>query len=352
MKRKIIVLLCFVLLSSFGTGCRSGSGLQKYQATFLTLFDSVTIITGYAPDKETFSQTAQNIHDRLEVYHRLYDIYNDYEGVNNIKTVNDNAGVKPVEVDGKILDLLSFAVEMYGKTDGMMNVAMGSVLKLWHDARTFGVDNPEEAYLPDEAALREAALHTDIHDVIIDRDKGTVYLADPEMRLDVGAVAKGYAVEAVCSELAAEGLEHYVVSAGGNIRAIGAKDDGAGWKIGVENPFGEDAGGKYLADLSVADMAVVTSGSYQRYYTVNGVRYHHIISPVTLYPQNLYVSVTILSPDSALADALSTALFDMEQKDGLALIESLDGTEAMWVGADGSITYSGGFKQYITDSKG
>jgi len=114
----------------------------------------------------------------------------------------------------------------------------------------------------------------------------------------------------------------------------------------------QDAEGNYLADLSIQNMAVVTSGSYQRYYTVDGVRYHHIISPVTLYPENLYVSVTILSPDSALADALSTALFNMKREDGLALIDSLDGTEAMWVYPDGGVTYSSGFEQYITDNKG
>ncbi|MPM56972.1 FAD:protein FMN transferase [bioreactor metagenome] len=352
MRKKISVLLCLALVLLSASGCKAQPELKKYQATFLTLFDSVTLVSGYEPDKETFTQSAQLIHDKLEVYHRLYDIYGSYEGINNLKTVNDNAGISPVAVDQRIIDLLTFAMEMYEKSGGTVNIAMGSVLKLWHDARTYGVENPEEAYLPDAAALAEAARHTDIHSMIIDSAAGMVYLADPDMRLDVGAIAKGYAVEAVSRELAAEGFDHYAVSAGGNIRTIGPRADGSGWLVGVDNPEEKNESDKYLLMLSVADMAVVTSGSDQRYYTVDGVRYHHIIAPDTLYPKNLYRSVTVVSPDSALADALSTALFNMDRQAGQSLLESLEGTEAMWVDSAGGITYSTGFEQYISDRKG
>lgn len=338
--------MVFFLAAGILSDSGKNAGLTRYQATFLNLFDTVTVISGYEKDNDTFSEKVTEIHDALLVYHQLYDIYNDYDGINNIKTINDNAGIRPVKVDDAILDLLELSREMHGRTEGMMNVAMGSVLSLWHDARVRSTDDPENAYLPSQEDLLSAAEHMDINKMVIDRENGTVYLEDPEMRLDVGAIGKGYAVEAVCKSMAENGLDHYVVSVGGNIRAIGAQDAGMNWKVAVENPNNR---GSALLYLGISDMAVVTSGSFQRYFTVDGVRYHHIIDPVSLYPKNTYAAVTILTKDSAVADALSTALFNLPQTDGLALIESMPETEALWVYPDGTQKYSSGFLGYVTE---
>ena len=119
----------------------------------------------------------------------------------------------------------------------------------------------------------------------------------------------------------------------------------------MENPYEKETDTDYVETVYLSNMAVVTSGSYQRYYTVNGVRYHHIISPVTLYPENRYISVTVLSPDSGLADALSTALFNLSQAEGLHLLEAFPGTEAMWAYANGEVQHSEGFENYVDNSK-
>ena len=351
MKQKIIIIfLCFALLITF-CSCERLPEQKKYQASFLSLFDTVTVISGYAPDRETFSESVEQIQDKLSTYHQLYDIYNDYEGINNIKTINDQAGIAPVKVDQKIIDLIVFSKKMCNETDGMMNIALGSVLSLWHEARTYGIDNPEDAFLPDQSTLENAAYHTDINKVIVDTENSTVFLEDPQMRLDVGSVGKGYAVEQVALELEKEGFDHYVLSVGGNIRTIGTKENGEHWKIAVENPYEKETDTDYVETVYLSNMAVVTSGSYQRYYTVNGVRYHHIISPVTLYPENRYISVTVLSPDSGLADALSTALFNLSQDEGLHLLEAFPGTEAMWAYANGEVQHSEGFENYVENSK-
>lgn len=348
MKRAISAILVFCLAAGILSACGKKTEMTRYQATFLNLFDTVTVIGGYETDNDTFSEKVAEIHDALWAYHQLYDIYNDYDGLNNIKTINDNAGIKPVEVDDRILDLLELAREIYDRTGGLMNVAMGSVLSLWHEAREESTDDPESAHLPSSEGLASAAAHMDITKMVIDRENGTVYLEDPEMRLDVGAIGKGYAVEAVCRSMAEDGLDHYVVSVGGNIRAIGAQYKGVDWKIAVEDP--NDRGSVQLY-LGISDMAVVTSGIYQRYFTVDGVRYHHIIDPVSLYPRNDYAAVTILAMDSAFADALSTALFNMSQADGLALIESMQDTEAMWVYPDGTRKFSDGFLGFVTEDQ-
>ena len=240
-KRAAALLLAALLLAL--TGCtasdpatESGGGqLQRYQSSFIDLFDTVTLVVGYASTEEEFSAEMTGFHDLLEEYHQLYDIYNDYEGVNNIKTINDNAGGDPVEVDRRIIDLLLFAKEMYERTDGQTNVMLGSVLALWHDAREYGINNPEDSCLPDADALAEANAHTSMDSLVIDDENNTVQITDPLARLDVGAVAKGYAVQRVCDGMPS-GL---LVSVGGNVCATGARPtDGSDWVVGVQDPDG------------------------------------------------------------------------------------------------------------------
>lgn len=320
---------------------------KRYEAEFLELFDTVTKIVGYSSGKEEFSAYAQQIYDSLKEYHELYDIYNDYEGINNIKTVNDNAGVKAVKVDRRIIDLLKFSKEAYELTDGSVNVAFGAVLAVWHDYRTEGIDDPESAELPPVALLKEKAAHTDINSMIIDEAESTVYLKDPEMRLDVGAIAKGYATERVSGEAYENGFTQGMISVGGNVRTIGEKGDGSGaWNVGIQNPDEEDENPNLMI-LSLKDSSLVTSGDYERYYTVNGKRYHHIIDPKTLMPSAYFTAVTIVCKDSGLADALSTAVFNMPFEQGLPFIESLSGTEALWVFKNGDMKYSSDFRNYI-----
>ena len=339
MKRLIsVLLLCALLL----TGCTGAGeqGKKQYNATFLTLFDTVTTIVGLAEDEASFTQTAQAIHDELLVYHQLFDIYNDYEGVNNLKTVNDNAGLSPVVVDRAVIDLLLDCKEYYELTDGLVNVAMGSVLLLWHEARNDGLNDIANAYLPDREALEAAAEHVDISCVVIDEEASTVFISDPVVRLDVGAIAKGWAAQRA-AENAPEGL---MISVGGNVCATGAKDEsGTPWRVGIQHP---DGGEEYLHTLNITGGSVVTSGDYQRCYMVDGKIYHHIIDPATLYPSEYWRSVTIICADSGLADALSTALFLLPLEAGMELLESC-GAEAMWVDEAGEKYYSPGFEALI-----
>ncbi len=336
-------VLCFFLACLLLSGC-AGQETEpegkQYTATFLTLFDTVTSIVGKAESEEAFTATAQTIHDELLKYHQLFDIYNDYDGITNLKTVNDHAGIAPVAVDRAIIDLLLDCREYYDLTDGKVNVAMGSVLQLWHEARNDGINDPVHAYLPDENALKEAAFHASWDAIVIDEEASTVYISDPDTRLDVGAIAKGWSVQRVCNN-APDGL---LISVGGNVCATGPKDpSGTAWVVGIQNP---DGGDSYLHTLCVTDGSVVTSGDYQRNYAVDGKLYHHIIHPDTLYPSTLWRSVTILCDDSGLADALSTALFLLPQAEGLSLLKAC-GAEAMWVDVDGNILYSSKFEAHI-----
>ena len=333
------------------TSCKDG-GEKRYEASFLQLFDTVTQIVGYAESEKAFTEYSKEIYDCLNEYNQLYDIYNDYEGVNNIKTINDNAGITPVKVDKKIMDLLLFSKRMYELTDGKLNIAYGSVLSLWHEHREAGLNDSQNATLPNLEELTLLAQHTDINKLIIDEDESTVYLEDPEMSLDVGAIAKGYAVEKTALTMEKAGFKNGMISVGGNVRTIGNKFDDKGnktpWNVGIQNPDLESEQ-QTIHILNLADCSLVTSGIYERYYTVDGEIYHHIIDPETLMPAKYFVSVTIACQDSGFADALSTAVFNMPFEEGLKLIESLDGVEAMWIPYDGPYKYSSGFQALIKD---
>lgn len=320
---------------------------KRFQAQFLELFDTVTTIIGYAKDEASFKEDVQLIYDELESYHKLYDIYNDYEGVNNIKTINDNAGIAPVIADRKIIDLLKFSKEAYKLSGGKVNVAFGAVLAVWHDYREEGIADPTLAKLPPMELLKEKAGHTDIEKLIIDEQAGTVYLEDPKMRLDVGAIAKGYATEQLVRMLEEKGISHILLSVGGNIRAIGDREEKQReWNVGIQNPDLE-SDEQYLMITKIADLSLVSSGDYERYYTVDGKEYHHIIDPQTLMPAGYFTAVSILCKDSGMADALSTAIFNMSLEEGQKLIEGMDNTEALWVMTDGKQVYSSGFEKFI-----
>jgi len=339
MKRLISILVLSALLLS-GCAGQERKSKKAYDATFLTLFDTVTTIRGYAESEEAFSQQVQPIHDELQSYHQLFDIYHDYSGIHNLKTINDNAGIAPVEVDRKIIDLLLDCKAYYDLAEGKVNAAMGSVLALWHVARNDGIDNPGNAYLPDLAALKEASMHVSMDAVEIDEAASTVFISDPHVRLDVGAIAKGWSVQRV-AETAPSGL---LISVGGNVCATGPKDvSGTPWVIGVQDPDGSN---EYLHTVYLEKGSVVTSGDYQRAYMVDGKLYHHIIDPDTLYPAEYWRSVTIYCEDSGLADALSTALFVLPQEVGQALLDQT-GAKAMWVDGEGNIFYSPGFEDLI-----
>lgn len=337
MKTRILSLLLAVALLL--SGCTALAQKKQYTATFLTLFDTVTMVVGLSESEEAFEQQAQDVYDALEVYHRLFDVYNSYDGLQNLKTVNDNAGVAPVRVDDAILSLLLDCRRYYDLTNGRVDVTMGSVLSLWHEARNAGIHDPVNARLPESEALEAAAQHTGWDSIEIDEQAKTVFILDGAQSLDVGAVAKGWAAQRV-AENAPDGL---LLSVGGNVCATGAKDGGnTPWVVGVNNPDG----GEYLHTLNLTRGSIVTSGDYQRYYTVDGVIYHHIIDPDTLYPANEYRSVTVICADSGLADALSTALFLLPQEQGQEILDKCN-AEALWVDHDGNEFYSTNFQTYV-----
>lgn len=351
--RLVSMLLAGALCLSLLAACApKKKELTRYSTIFYDVFDTVTQVIAYCESEEVFKTQMDALHADLVTYNQLYDIYNDYPGVTNVKTINDNAGSAPVEVDDRILSMLELADQMYQTTNGKLNIAMGSVLRIWHDYREAAGQTETDAdnKLPSQEELDAAARHCDINNLVMDEKAKTVYLADPEMSLDVGSVGKGYAVEQAAQAAEARGLTSALISVGGNLRAIGTKPDGSQWVGGVENPWNSSEvytnGSSTVAAVKMSDLSLVTSGDYQRYYVVDGVRYHHLIDPATLWPAAYFDGVSVLAPDSGVADCLTTGLFCLPLEEGKQLVESLDGVEALWCTTDGEVVTSSGWSEH------
>ncbi|WP_243154837.1 FAD:protein FMN transferase [Clostridium thermarum] len=353
MKRIAVGFMILSLVLTIFSGCKreQKSEYVKFSQSFYDTFDTIINVIAYTKTEEEFNGYMEKIQTRFKELHKLYDIYNNYEGINNIKTINDNAGIKPVKVDKEIIDLILFAKDWYKRTGGRTNIAMGSVLRIWHDYRTVGKDDPENAKLPPMEILQEAVKHTDIEKVIVDEENSTVFLEEKEMSLDVGAIAKGYATEIVAKEIMAQGMQSGIINAGGNVRTMGKPLDGIRerWGIALQDPnkaiFSDED--NTLDTVFVRDASVVSSGDYQRYYIVDGEVYHHLIDPDTLMPGDYYSAVTVVVNDSGLADFLSTTVFLLPYEKSRALVESLDNVEAMWVMKDGKIEVTEGMKKIM-----
>ena len=346
--RRACLLAAALLLAALLPGC---SRQQRYQATWFGVFDSVIRVTAYCDSDEEWQRQAEALHADLLRYHQLFDIYNHYDGLTNLADLNEQAADGPVAVDPALMELLVFGKQAYALTDGACNIAAGGVLALWHDAREAvqaaqtasgetARDSGLTALLPDETALTQAARHLDIRDLVLDEQAGTVRFADPELQLDVGAIAKGWAVEQAARAAEARGLDSALINAGGSVRAIGTKADGSRWTAGVQDPDGGDV----LRTVALEDgQSLIVSGDYQRDFELDGVRYHHLIDLATLQPARYCRSVAILCRDAGLGDALSTGLFCLPPDQGQTILEELTGAEALWIFEDGTLRTSDGW---------
>ena len=361
MKKTIALLLCAVLCAAILCGCDNTSGTEvsavvsvnsevsvdpgpgRYEETYYDLFDTECTFIAYTESEAQFNEYSEKLHEYLRSYHKLYDIYNDYDELVNLRALNMAAGSKPVIVDGKILDLLELGKKAYELSDGKVNIAYGTVLAQWHNMQE--VADEEEVYvLPNEDSLSEAASHTNIDDVVIDRKNSTAFIKDAKTRLNVGAIGKGYAAQKGCEYVKALGVSSGALNMGGNVCVIGVRqEDGRKWSVGIADPDGNG----YVKAVEVADQCVVTSGDYERYFEVEGERYCHLIDPATNYPARTFRSTTVVGNDAGLCDALSTALFLLPLDEGRALIEKTDNVEAFWILADGSTAESSGFSELL-----
>lgn len=253
-----------------------------------------------------------------------------HEEGSDVWRINENAGMQPVEVSGAVFDLISRAKELSLSVGGAFNPLMGALSDLWD----FQSPDPQ---VPSDEEVRDLLGAVDINALVLDEDSHTVYLADSRLVLDLGGIGKGAAGMLASQELARLGVERAIINLGGNVCCLGSRPDGSPWRVGIQDPL--SAGG-YFTTVSCQDASVVTSGSYQRYFEADGVRYHHILDPATGWPaQSGLVSVSVISPDGALADAYATAFFVLGLDESMEICRR-DGLQAIFMTEEGEVVTS------------
>lgn len=323
---KMKKLVCAILGLALLSGC--SSSLKKYSMTATDLgFDTVVSFIAYTENEATFNRYGDTLKEEFKRYDQLFDKYDSYEGINNIKTINEQAGEQPVKVDAEIIELLQQSKLFDTISNHKFDVTMGSVLNLWHDTREAGliaIQNGQESSIPEMNALQQAKEHTGWDHVHIDEENSTVYIDDKLVSLDVGGSAKGFAVEKVAQRLEKDGLQHAIINGGGNIRLIGDKPEEEYWSVGVQIPnLNEQSTDSLVSIMMKESTSFVTSGDYQRYYMYQDQIMHHIIDPDTLMPARHCRSVTVVTKDSGIADILSTTLYTMSHQEGEAFLKEL-----------------------------
>jgi len=310
--------------------------------------DAPVTFVAYTENEAEFNQFQEILRDEILVLGQLFDKYNNYEGLNNLKTINDNAGIQPVEVDQALIDLIQFAKEYYTITQNTFDISMGSVLEVWHNYRDEGKllnssDPAQYGRVPTLEELQIAKECVSWDFIEVNDENNTVYINNPCASLDVGGIAKGFAADIVVEKLIEAGLETAIINIGdSSIITIGTKPNGDEWGVGIAQPKKN----VLIADSSVdtlyfeGSIHISTSGDNQNYYIAEGdITYHHLIDPSTLYPvvTSLHSVTIATSLSAAAAEALSKAMFILPYDEALSLLNKLkaenpnDVIDAVWV---------------------
>jgi thiamine biosynthesis lipoprotein len=316
-------ILILVILSLLVPSCqkRSPCVVKRHRILMGTLVE--ISIVGRDEDK-----AAAAINDAFAEMERIENLMSKWIPESEVSKINRWAGVKPVKVSAEVLEVIQRAREISKASGGYFDISVGGLLDLWGFETSGG-------RVPAEVEVEQALQSVGYGAIVVDREASTVELRRG-MCIDLGGIAKGYAVDRAFEVLRSKGYGNMIVNAGGDMRVGGRKTNGP-WVIGIQDPRG---GSRILARFDVGDISVATSGDYERYFEADGVRYHHLLNPFTGYPGRQCRSVTIKAKDAVTADALATAVFVMGPEEGLRLIEATEGVEALIVTADGEIIQS------------
>lgn len=329
---KIIGITIVVLIFLLGIIVVSNTYLKKreYSKKFFYM-DTYIYVKIYSNNSKKAEKILNEVEDIYKEYHKLTDRYKSYNNVKNIYYIKNNkSNDEYIEIDKKLYDVIEYGLKYKEKTNGLIDIEMGNVIDVWKSYRDM------LGGLPSDSELKLANLNK--KEIVLKNNK----ILNNHPNIDLGVIAKGYTTQIVGEYLEKKHIKEYLINAGGNV-LVGKNINKKEYTIGIENP---DVENDIFDIVKCHNMAVVTSGGYQRYYEYNGKRYSHIISPKTLYPTNYMKSVTVITKNSAYADILSTYLYLLPIEDGIKYVDKIKGVEAIWYTNDGKIKYSSNAKKY------
>lgn len=324
--KKISLLLVLILSFLSITGCGQQESMASISDTQFK-FNTVMTITIYG-----YTDTAI-FNDIWAEFDRMEQSFSANIETSDISRFNDTKSTEPIPLPRDIINMLERALPFAEKSQGKFDPTIEPVVKLW----AISTDTPRK---PSQGELDEALKHVGYEQLTLDVANGTLAKKDPNVRIDLGAIAKGYSADVIAGFLKEKGIERAILNLGGNIFAVGEKAKDTPWNVGVQNPF--EPSGDVLATIKVVNKSVVTSGTYERFFEQDGVKYHHILSPYDGYPiNNEIIGVSIISDRSVDGDILSTTTFSLGLEKGRALIDNLDNVAAIFITQNKDIYFAG-----------
>jgi Membrane-associated lipoprotein involved in thiamine biosynthesis len=327
----LLLLFSLVVLSACS---KSGNAVDNLpiKETRTNLLGTVISITVYEEvDQKVFD-------DAFAIISDIDTRMSTNSTTSEISLIGRESGKQAVSVSEDTYRLIERAIEFSVLCNGAFDITIGSIMELWKTDETFNT-------LPDDSSITGLLPLVDYKAIALSKDG--VMLAKEGMKIDLGAIAKGYACDTVLDYLKSQGVETALLDFGGNIYSYGEKPNGIPWKLGIRSPIIGENG--IACTVTIKNASVVSSGGYERYFEENGVTYHHLLDPTTGYPANSgIISMTIIDESSARADALSTACFVLGLEKGLELIESLPGSEGIFIMQDNSIVLTSGLAEKVS----
>lgn len=326
--KKIIIFIITITLSVGLFGCKDD---KKGEVS--AIFDD---LMGTSISVRLYDATQEDIDEIERIYalysqlttnfdRNLFDSNSEYYDLENIYTINLNRGIKPVTVRKELFDLIQYALNLVEQTNGYFNIGIGKAIDIWKE-----VIESRVLYLDKEITEAEynnvinnlATLgQVDLSKVILDENNLTVYIEDLNVKLDLGAIAKGYATQLVVDYLESQNITDYMINAGNSNVVLGEHPENRPYRIGLTDALGYYKNG-FIGIASLNNRHIVTSGNYEQFVTYDGVIYHHIISPDDYLPKAYYTSVILIGDNAGLLDAFSTAVYSMPVELAIDFLET------------------------------
>jgi FAD:protein FMN transferase len=330
-KTYLLIVLAIAALLLNSCSSQKASTFQKSRA----LLDTLITITVAADSRQSAEKA---IDDSFEVIREFGDLVNFYSDESEISEINRNAGIRAVKVSQETFDLIEKALFISEKSEGAFDPTIGSEIQLWDFVNKIR---------PSDEEIRQRLGAVNYRNVVLDRKKSTVFLKKENMLLDLGGIAKGYAADIAVKSLKHNGISSGLVAVAGDIKSFGRKPENKPWIVGIRNPRQKGADDEIIVRLPLNEKAISTSGDYERYFILDGQRFHHIIDPRTGYPSNASRSVSIIADDGYMTDALATALFIAGPEKGMELAKEML-LEAVIIGRDGEFHITPGLEGKLT----
>lgn len=314
--KKILIIFVILIFTLTLTSCNKSIGIYEKTEFMMDTVINLKIYDGENP---------KAMDEGIEKLKEIENIMSAHIEDSDISKINQNAGIKPIEVDKSLYEVIEKAIEIAELSNGAYEPTIGPLVDLWNIKE--GVS--ERTSLPLEKEIENAKSLVDYKKIkLLDGNK--VYLEEKGMKLDLGGIVKGYAADTVRDIFLENGIKSAIIDLGGNVYTIGNKSDGNDWSIGIQDPI--NIGGSYMGVLKLKDKTIVTSGDYERYFEFEGERYHHIIDTKTGYPSKSDLAgVSIISDNSMEADALSTAVFVLGKEKGEELLNKIENTDGIYI---------------------